>query len=103
MTINRHIYRTTSYDRKKGVLTKDDYLYMRDLLETVLQQTIGSSHRSAARVDFGITYIMFIRILGIVNDNFTDSRCRAVATTEVAQATVLDMLFNIIVTLCDIR
>jgi hypothetical protein len=30
-----------------------------------------------------------------VNDNFTDSRCRAVATTEVAQATVLDMLFNL--------
>ena len=38
MTINRHIYRTTSYDRKKGALTKDDYMYMRDLLETVLQQ-----------------------------------------------------------------
>lgn len=36
--INRHIYRTTSYDRKKGVLTKDDYVYIRDLLENVLIQ-----------------------------------------------------------------
>ena len=36
--INRHLYRTASYDRKKGVLTKDDYVYMRDLLETVLVQ-----------------------------------------------------------------
>ena len=35
---NRHIYGTTSYDRKKGSLNKDDYVYMRDLLETVLVQ-----------------------------------------------------------------
>ena len=38
MLMSRHIYRTTSYDRKKGSLNKDDYVYMRDLLETVLVQ-----------------------------------------------------------------
>ncbi|ENV82830.1 hypothetical protein F941_01596 [Acinetobacter bouvetii DSM 14964 = CIP 107468] len=37
--INKHIYKPVSYDRKKGVLTKDDYVYMRDLLETVLQES----------------------------------------------------------------
>ena len=36
--INRHAYRTTSYDRSKGTLTKADYVYMRDLLENVLEQ-----------------------------------------------------------------
>ena len=36
--INRHIYKTVRYDRKKGVLTKDDFIYMRDLLESVLVQ-----------------------------------------------------------------
>ena len=36
--MNRHIYKTISYDRSKGVLTKADYVYMRDLLENVLVQ-----------------------------------------------------------------
>ena len=36
--INRHIYKTVRYDRKKVVLTKDDFIYMRDLLESVLVQ-----------------------------------------------------------------
>lgn len=36
--INRHIYKPVSSDRKKGVLTKDDYVYIRDLLENVLIQ-----------------------------------------------------------------
>ena len=40
--INRHIYKTASYDRNKGVLTRDDYEYIRDLLETVLEQLQNS-------------------------------------------------------------
>ncbi len=40
--INRHIYKTVSYDRKKGVLTRDDYEYIRDLLETVLEHLQNS-------------------------------------------------------------
>ena len=36
MRVNPHLYKTGSYDRSKGVLTKADYVYMRDLLETVL-------------------------------------------------------------------
>ena len=38
MRVNPHLYKTGSYDRSKGVLTKADYVYMRDLLETVLVQ-----------------------------------------------------------------
>lgn len=49
--INRHIYKTTSYDRKKGVLTKTDYVYMRDLLETVLQQLQESDLDNDKEID----------------------------------------------------
>ncbi|OTG91347.1 hypothetical protein B9T34_03310 [Acinetobacter sp. ANC 3813] len=49
--INRHIYKTTSYDRKKGSLNKDDYLYMRDLLETVLQQLQESDLDNDKEID----------------------------------------------------
>lgn len=31
MRVNPHLYKTGSYDRSKGVLTKADYVYMRDL------------------------------------------------------------------------
>ena len=34
--INRHIYKTVSYNRKIGTLNKQDFLYMRDLLERQL-------------------------------------------------------------------
>jgi len=36
--MNRHILKMVGYDRSKGVLTKADYVYMRDLLETVIEQ-----------------------------------------------------------------
>ena len=42
MIRNRHLYRTSSYDRNKGVLTRDDYEYIRDLLEIVLEQLQNS-------------------------------------------------------------
>ena len=38
MRVNPYLYKTVSYDKSKRVLTKDDYVYMRDLLETVLVQ-----------------------------------------------------------------
>ena len=31
--MNRHIYKTVSYDRKIGVLRKEDYVFMRECLE----------------------------------------------------------------------
>ncbi len=49
--MNRHLYRTVSYDRKKGVLTKDDYLYMRDLLEIALQELQSSDSDRDSEID----------------------------------------------------
>ena len=42
MRVNPHLHKTGSYDRSKGVLTKTDNVYMRDLLETVLEQLQNS-------------------------------------------------------------
>lgn len=36
--INRHIFRTSFYDRNKGVLFKSDYVFIRDSLEKYLDQ-----------------------------------------------------------------
>ena len=58
--INRHIYSTTSYDRKKGSLNKDDYVYMRDLLETVLVQLQESNLDRDAEITK--LKILFIRL-----------------------------------------
>lgn len=50
--MNRHIYKTTgSYDRSKGVLTKADYVYMRDLLENVLEQLQNSELDNDREID----------------------------------------------------
>lgn len=38
MIRNAHLFKTVNYDRKIGVLTREDYSYMRDLLETALEQ-----------------------------------------------------------------
>ena len=46
----RH-YKTGSYDRSKGVLTKADYEYMRDLLETVLEQLQNSELDNDREID----------------------------------------------------
>lgn len=48
---NRHQYATLSYDRKKGVLTKDDYLYVRELLESYLLMLQESSFDRDAEID----------------------------------------------------
>ena len=49
--INRHIYKTVSYDRKIGVLTRDDYSYMRDLLEIALEQLQNSDLDKDLEID----------------------------------------------------
>ena len=42
---------TVSYDRSKGVLTKADYVYMRDLLETALEQLQNSDLDKDSEID----------------------------------------------------
>ena len=49
--MNRHIYKTVNYDRKIDVLTKDDYMYMHDLLETVLEQLQNSDLDNDREID----------------------------------------------------
>ena len=46
----RH-YKTVSYDRSKGTLTKADYVYIRDLLETVLEQLQNSELDNDKEID----------------------------------------------------
>jgi len=41
MTRLRHLYATTSYNRKIGVLLKDDYLFIRECLENYLEYIQG--------------------------------------------------------------
>ena len=41
----------SQYDRSKGVLTKADYVYMRDLLETVLEQLQNSELDNDIEID----------------------------------------------------
>lgn len=38
LMVNRHIFRTSFYDRNKGVLLKSDYVFMRESLERYLVQ-----------------------------------------------------------------
>ena len=49
--MNRHIYKTVNYDRKIGVLTREDYSYMRDLLETALEQLQNSDLDKDSEID----------------------------------------------------
>ena len=49
--MNRHILKMVGYDRSKGVLTKADYVYMRDLLETVLEQLQNSDLDNDSEID----------------------------------------------------
>ena len=42
MIRNAHLFKTVNYDRKIGVLTREDYSYMCDLLETALEQLQNS-------------------------------------------------------------
>lgn len=51
MRVNQNLYKTVSYDRNKGILTRADYEYMRDLLETVLEQLQNSELDNDREID----------------------------------------------------
>ena len=45
------MFKTVNYDRKIGVLTREDYSYMRDLLETALEQLQNSDLDKDSEID----------------------------------------------------
>ena len=51
MIRNVHLFKTVNYDRKIGVLTREDYSYMRDLLETALEQWQNSELDKDSEID----------------------------------------------------
>ena len=51
MRVNPHLYKTGSYDWNMGTLTIADYEYMRDLLETVLEQLQNSELDNDREID----------------------------------------------------
>ena len=60
MCVNPYLYKIVSYDRSKGIVTKDDYVYMCDLLETVLVQLQESDLDNDAEITK--LKILFIRL-----------------------------------------
>ena len=60
MTRLRHLYATTSYNRKIGVLVKDDYLFMRECLENYLEYIQGLDIDNHDEID--ILKILFIKL-----------------------------------------
>jgi len=51
MIRNAHLFKTVNYDRKIGILTREDYSYMRDLLETALEQLQNSELDKDSEID----------------------------------------------------
>ena len=51
MIRNAHLFKTVNYDRKISVLTREDYSYMRDLLETALEQLQNSDLDKDSEID----------------------------------------------------
>ena len=51
MIRNAHLFKTVNYARKIGVLTREDYSYMRDLLETALEQLQNSDLDKDSEID----------------------------------------------------
>ncbi len=51
MIRNAHLFKTVNYDRKIGVLTREDYSYMCDLLETALEQLQNSDLDKDSEID----------------------------------------------------
>lgn len=49
--INRHLYRTVSYNRNKGVLRKEDYIFMRECLEKHLENMQLSNDDYSIEID----------------------------------------------------
>ena len=51
MIRNAQLFKSVNYDRKIGVLTREDYSYMRDLLETALEQLQNSDLDKDSEID----------------------------------------------------
>ncbi len=51
MIRNAHLFKTVNSDRQTGVLTKADYVYTRDLLETALEQLQNSDLDKDSEID----------------------------------------------------
>lgn len=49
--INRHIYKTASYDRNKGVMLKSDFVFMRDSLEKYLDHICDLQTNNFEEID----------------------------------------------------
>lgn len=48
---NRHVYSTIAYSRNKGVLRKEDYIFMRECLEKQLQYMQLSDFDYSQQID----------------------------------------------------
>ena len=57
--INRHLYRTVSYNRNKGVLLKEDYIFIRQCLEKHLKNMQLSNEDYSIEIDQ--LKVLFIR------------------------------------------
>jgi hypothetical protein len=49
--INRYLYRTVGYNRNKGVLRKEDYVFIRDCLEKHLENMQLSNDGLSREID----------------------------------------------------
>ena len=49
--MNRHLYSTITYSRNKGVLRKEDYVFMRECLEKQLQYMQLSDFDYSQQID----------------------------------------------------
>ena len=49
--VNRHLYRTVSYNRNKGVLLKEDYIFLRECLEKHLENMQLSDDDYSIEID----------------------------------------------------
>ena len=48
---NRHVYSTIAYSRNKGVLRKEDYIFMRECLEKYLEYMQLSDFDYSQQID----------------------------------------------------
>lgn len=48
---NRHVYSTIAYSRNKGVLRKEDYIFMRECLEKQLEYMQLSNFDYSQQID----------------------------------------------------
>lgn len=49
--MNRHVYSTIAYSRSKGVLRKEDYIFMRECLEKQLEYMQLSNFDYSQQID----------------------------------------------------